>query len=65
MLLAIDLDGHAGTVVKIIGAVIGSDFVKNPIYVGVGLGYLDKGMSYSDLCLLALKAMGATSQPRK
>ena len=59
--VAIDLNGHAGTVVKVIGAVIGPDFVKNPIYVGIGLGYLDKGMSYSDLCLLALQAMGVTT----
>ena len=33
--VAIDLNGHAGTVVKVIGAVIGPDFVKNPIYVGI------------------------------
>ena len=44
-----------------IGAVLGSSSVKNPTYVGIGLSYTDKGMSYSDLGALALSAVGATT----
>jgi hypothetical protein len=59
--IAIDLDGNAGITAKVIGAVLGSSSVKNPTYVGIGLSYTDKGMSYSDLGALALSAVGATT----
>ena len=59
--IAIDLDGHAGMAVKVIGAVLGKDAVKNPGLVGIGLSYLDNDLSYSDLGLLALNAIGATT----
>ena len=59
--VAIDLDGNAGSTAKIIGAVLGNSALKNPTYVGLGLSYLDKGMSYSDLGALALTAVGATT----
>ena len=59
--VAIDLDGNAGFTAKIIGAVLGNSALKNPTYVGLGLSYLDKGMSYSDLGALALTAVGATT----
>ena len=59
--VAIDLAGHAGKTVKVIGAVLGKDAVKNPGLVGIGLSYLDNDLSYSDLGLLALNAVGATS----
>jgi Ca2+-binding RTX toxin-like protein len=59
--VAIDLEGHAGKAVKVIGAVLGKDAVKNPGFVGIGLSYLDNELSYSDLGLLALTAVGATS----
>ena len=58
---AVDLDGNAGYAAKIIGAVLGKAALTNPIYVGLGLSYLDKGMSYSDLGALALNAVGATT----
>jgi hypothetical protein len=58
---ALDLDGNAGIAVKVIGSVLGSSFVKNPGFVGLGIDYLDKGMRYSELGALALKAIGATS----
>jgi hypothetical protein len=58
---ALDLDGNAGNTAKIIGAVLGKAALKNPTYVGIGLSYLDKGMSYSDLGALALNAVGATT----
>ena len=57
--VAIDLDGNAGITAKVIGAVLGKDTVKNPIIVGLGLSYADKGMSYSELGALALSAIGA------
>ena len=58
---ALDLDGNAGKTAKVIGAVLGSAFVSNLTFVGIGLDYLDKGMSYSDLGALALKAVGANT----
>ena len=54
--LAIDLDGHAGTTAKILGAVFGRESVANASYVGIGLSLLDAGMSYADLMQLALNA---------
>ena len=59
--VAIDLDGNAGSTAKIIGAVLGNSALKNPTYVGIGLSFLDKGMSYSDLGALALNAVGVTT----
>ena len=55
------MDGNAGKSAKIIGAVLGSAFVSNAVFVGIGIDYLDKGMSYSDLGALALKAVGAVT----
>jgi len=58
---ALDLGGNAGNSAKIIGAVLGKTALKNPAYVGIGLSYLDKGMSYSDLGALALNAVSAAT----
>ena len=58
---ALDLDGNAGTAAKIIGAVLGKTALKDSGYFGTYLGYLDKGMSYSDLGALALTTAGATT----
>lgn len=59
--LALDLDGLAGITAKVIGAVLGKAQVQNPAFVGIGLSYLDKGMSYSDLGALAMTAVGAST----
>jgi hypothetical protein len=59
--VAIDLDGNAGATAKIIGAVLGNAALKIPAYVGIGISFIDKGMSYSDLGALALNAVGATT----
>lgn len=59
--IAIDLNGNAGISAKVIGAVLGKTQVQNSSYVGLGLSYLDKGMSYSALSALALTAVGATT----
>jgi hypothetical protein len=58
---ALDLYGAAGIAAKVIGSVLGSASVSNPTFVGIGLNYLDKGMSYPELGELALKAIGAFS----
>ena len=54
--VAIDINGNAGTTAKILGAVFGASSVSNQQYVGIGLSYLDGGMSYQDLMQLALTA---------
>ena len=54
--LALDLDGHAGLVARILGAVFGADAVKNAEYVGIGLRYSDSGMTDQALVQLALDA---------
>jgi subtilisin-like proprotein convertase family protein len=59
--IAFDLDGNAGITAKVLGAVLGAASVQNPTFVGIGLSFTDKGMSYSDLGALALSAVGATS----
>ena len=60
--IALDLDGNAGTVAKVLGAVFGPDFVKNPFFVGIGIEYLDnRGHDYESLLGVAISAkLGAT-----
>lgn len=53
---ALDIDGHAGTTARILGAVFGPSSVLNQGYVGVGLSLLDGGMSETALMQLALDA---------
>ena len=52
---AIDVEGNAGTTVKILGAVFGAEYAQDPEFVGIGLALLDAGMSYADLMDLAWK----------
>ena len=59
--LALDVDGSAGKVAKLIGAVFGAGSVSNTNYVAFGLSELDKGTSYEDLAALAIDAAGANS----
>jgi Ca2+-binding RTX toxin-like protein len=54
--IALDLDGNAGAVAKILGAVFGAESIANPEYVGIGLQELDRGMSFSTLSQLAISA---------
>lgn len=54
--VALDLDGHAGTTAKVIGAVFGAEAVSIKAYVGIGLQLLDDGSSAEDIVQLALKA---------
>lgn len=53
--VALDLDGHAGQVARIIGALLGPASVTNGSYVGVGLELLDSGMGYADLVALVVQ----------
>ena len=54
--LALDLDGNAGAVARILGAVFDKAEVANQVYVGIGLYYIDGGMSYEKLMQLAIDA---------
>ena len=62
--LALDLNGNAGDVAKILGAVFGyneAEIQAHPNYVAIGLNAMDGGMSYSQLSVIALNAVGATT----
>lgn len=52
--LALDLDGAAGQVAKILGALFGKGALSNKVYAGIGLSLLDQGMSYSELVAVAV-----------
>lgn len=54
--LALDLDGNAGKVAKLIGAVYGAAAAKIPEYVGIGLQLADGGTSYEGLAQIAIDA---------
>lgn len=55
--LALDLQGRAGTVLKILGAVFGPESIHNKAFVGIGLHFLDQsGYNDSYLMTLALNA---------
>ena len=64
MSVALDVSGPAGQVAKILGAVFGTSYLNNTEYAGIGLAYLDDGMSYLDLCSLAADAAGLSSPDR-
>ena len=55
--VALDLDGNAGKIVKLLGALLGKDLATDKTYVGVGLNILDSGMSYAGLMKAGLDAV--------
>jgi len=60
--LALDLDGAAGTVARILGAVFGPAAVADAGYAGIGLALADRGAGDQALMQLALQArLGAAS----
>ncbi|PVE05191.1 M10 family metallopeptidase [Limnohabitans sp. Rim28] len=64
--LALDLEGHAGMVARVMGAVFGAASVgERPDHVGMGLYFVDtKGLSMLELCALALGArLGPSPTP--
>lgn len=58
--VALDVDGNAGKVARVLGAVFGKEAVSNKQFVGIGLDILDSGTSYADLCSLAMQVAGLT-----
>lgn len=58
--IALDLNGAAGTVARLLGSVFGAASVKNKEYAGIGLALLDRGMSADELAALAVSAAGAS-----
>lgn len=59
--LALDLDGHAGQVAKLLAVAGGKNIVGNAALVGAGLGMLDGGMTYEGLASLVMNALGKTT----
>ncbi|AEJ00945.1 peptidase M10A and M12B matrixin and adamalysin [Nitrosomonas sp. Is79A3] len=64
MRLALDLDGSAGEVAKLLGAVFGASAAANQDYVGIGLTEADKGLSYEQLGEFAIHATELTSHDK-
>lgn len=59
--LALDLDGQAGQVAKILGAVFGAAAIGNRAYAGAGLSMLAQGLSYQGLAEIAMAVAGKTA----
>ncbi len=59
--LALDLDGHAGQVAKLLGVVFGPHTVNNMEYVGIGLNEMDNGVGYELLGERAIYITGDKS----
>jgi Ca2+-binding RTX toxin-like protein len=53
--IALDIDGNAGSVAKILGIVFGPQAVKNKEYAGIGLDLMDRGMTFEELTLVAIQ----------
>ncbi len=64
--LALDLNGNAGSVAKILGAVFGAGAVARPAFVGIGLSLLDSGQyNATTLMGFALEvALGKNASPQ-
>ncbi|MBN8518330.1 MAG: hypothetical protein J5X22_00980 [Candidatus Accumulibacter sp.] len=56
--VAIDMDGNAGKVARLLHAVFGPAAVQNKEYAGIGLSLLDQGLSYARLAEVAMRAAG-------
>ncbi|MCH9639047.1 MAG: matrixin family metalloprotease [Betaproteobacteria bacterium] len=59
--IALDIDGHAGQIAKLLGSVFGAESVNNKAFVGIGLSLIDRGVSNEQLATVALEATGASS----
>lgn len=60
--VALDLDGNAGLVAKVLGVVFGADGFADPAYAAAGLRYLDAGMLFETLMEVALeRRLGANA----
>lgn len=54
MRVALDLDGNAGTVARLLGALFGPAATANRTFAGIGLELLDSGVSAAQLASLAV-----------
>lgn len=54
--VALDLDGNAGVVARVLGALFGAAAVRNPVLAGIGLQFLDSGVSVGDAVRLAVES---------
>lgn len=61
--LALDLDGNAGLVARLLGAVYGATAVANKKYAGIGLALADGGTGATELAALAVDATGRSTPP--
>lgn len=52
--VALDLDGHAGSVAEILRGVFGKSALQNKLFVGIGLSLFDAGVSYAEVVRLAI-----------
>ncbi|GJL75900.1 MAG TPA: peptidase M10 [Nitrosomonas sp.] len=59
--LALDVDGSAGQIAKLLGAVFGASSVNNKHFVKIGLSFIDSGITSEELTSVALDAAGAHS----
>ncbi|MCB1949026.1 M10 family metallopeptidase [Nitrosomonas sp.] len=55
--LALDIDGNAGQIAKLLGVTFGDDAVNNLDLMGVGLSLIDNGSSDAELAHTALNAL--------
>lgn len=59
--VALDINGNAGSVAKILATVFGKEAISNKVYAGIGLQLMDSGMSYLELADLAINLGGPTN----
>ena len=52
--VALDINGNAGSVAKVLATVFGKEALSNKTYAGIGLQLMDSGMSYLALTDLAI-----------
>ncbi|SET21129.1 Peptidase M10 serralysin C terminal [Nitrosomonas marina] len=59
--LALDIDGHAGRIAKLVSVTFGADAVSNRDLIRTGLSLIDNGASNEELAFTALTALGISS----
>jgi len=59
--VALDINGNAGSVAKVLATIFGKDALSNKVYAGIGLQLMDSGMSYLSLVDLAVNLGGPSN----
>jgi len=62
---AFDFTGHAGTSARLIGVLLGAEFVRNPVVEGIVMQALDSGMTADALATLAIGVLYPTYTPQQ